>query len=223
MMLSPLLAEIKRYTESVLANQFCCDLERCPRCEKEPGAFRRHALRARAFLVVVGAWVKKAPSFLTRWKCPLCNETFTLYPAFAVPHKRYVQASIFAGVHRYLDADRTTYRQAAQREDRPIFFEGDAADPLDDRTLAPSTIHRWIVFLAGLGRTLRTALRLIREKSPCADIFRRLFPVGSWTYRSLARKHELQTALQLFAVEASYRALFGPSTFTELATAWQWT
>lgn len=223
MMLSPLLAEIKEYTESVLANRFRCDLECCPRCGKETDAFKRHALRERIFLVVVGAWVCKVPSFLSRWKCPLCNKTFTHYPLFAVPHKRYVQASVFACAHRYLDEDRKTYRQAAQREDRPIFFEGDSAGTLDDRTLAPSTIHRWIVFLAGLGRTLRRALRLIREKSPSADIFRRLFPVGSWKYRSVARKRELEAAAQLLAVKASYRALFGPSAFTELATACRWT
>ena len=223
MMLSPILAEIKEYTESVLANQFSCDLERCPRCEKEPHAFKRHALRERIFLVVEGAWVLKEPSLLTRWKCPLCNDTFTHYPPFAIPHKRYVQASVFACAHSYLDEDRKTYRQASQREGRPIFFKGDSADTIDDRTLAPSTIHRFIVFLAGLGRTLRTALRLIREKSPSAGIFRRLYPVGSWKYQSVARKHELEDTHQLLAVEASYRALFGPSTFTELATACRWT
>ena len=223
MMLSPILAKIKEYTESVIANQFSCDLEHCPRCGKEAGAFKRHALRERTFLVVEGEWVCKESSFLTRWKCLLCNDTFTHYPAFAIPHKRYVQASIIAHAHNYLDEDRKTYRQAAQGDGRPIFFKGDSPETIDDRTLAPSTIHRWIVFLAGLGRTLRTALRLIREKSPSADIFRRLFPVGAWKYRSLGRKHELEATLQLIAVKASYQALFGPSTFTELATACRWT
>jgi hypothetical protein len=223
MMLSPILAKIKEYTESVLANQFSCDLEHCPRCGKEPGAFRRHALRERTFLVVEGGWVRKESSFLTRWKCPLCNDTFTHYPPFAVPYKRYVQASLFASAHSYLEEDRKTYRQAAQQDGRPIFFEGDSAETLDDRTLASSTIHRWIGFLAGLRRTLRTALGLIREKFPSADIIRRLFPVGPWKYRSLARKRELEATLHLLAVKASYRAHFGLSTFTELATACRWT
>ena len=68
----------------------CC----CPSCRQTPPSYRQHARRQRQFCVIAGQWVYRFFTTLIRWKCVLCGTTFTFYPSFCVPYKRFVLAEI---------------------------------------------------------------------------------------------------------------------------------
>jgi hypothetical protein len=218
MSVHPLRARIQAYTEKVRAKDIHCSLDRCPRCTLE-SVFKRHDRRKRTFLLIVGDLVERVDSLLTRWKCVLCERTFSLYPSFALPHKHYVRPTIFERGQSYLDDEDASYRRAIQIEGMPVFYAGESEERIDERTLAPSTLYRWLTSLGGLERTVREALRLIRSASPKATIFRTTYPVPPRKYRSPERKKRLQLGRQLFETERVYRPLFGASIFPHLATA----
>jgi transposase-like protein len=222
MMVTQILEKIHTYTERVRKGEVQCDLETCPICRKAPRAFKLHDRRERTFLVAVDRLVHKLASLLPRWKCPLCKTTFTLYPDFALPRKRYVRQSVFRFSQRYVDEDRTSYRKAAKEQGLPVFYDGESEETIDDRTLAHSTLHRWLTFFSSLEQTLREALRLIRAKSPGSGIFRKVLPIPPWKFQSEERKRALDTSKRLFTAEREYRAIFEISIFPRLATSCCW-
>jgi hypothetical protein len=161
--------------------------------------------------------------WLTRWKCPLCGKTFTIYPPFALPRKRYVAEIVSALSQRYVVEDSATYRSAVRVDGMPVFHAGEEARPPGTRILEHSTLHRWIPFFAELARVRREALKLIRAAAPASGVFRRIAPVTPWKYRSPQRRTILQDARQLFVAAREYAAIFGASIFPRLATACGWT
>jgi hypothetical protein len=221
-MIPGILEEIQIYTESVRKGKIHCGVKICRTCGKAPCEFKLHERRKRTFLVVLERLVHRLPSLLPRWKCPLCKGSFTLYPDFALPRKRYVRQSVFQFSQRYLDEDRTSYRKAAKEQGLPVFYHGESEKTIDDRTLAHSTLHRWLTFFASLTRTVREALRLVKAKSPGSGIFRKILPVPPWKFQSEERKRALDTCQRLFAAEREYRAIFEISIFPRLATSCCW-
>jgi hypothetical protein len=170
--------------------------------------------------VIVERLVRKVRSLLTRWVCDICAKAFTLYPSFAFPHKRYVRDQIFEWCSRYLEGESLSYRRAVQVDGLPVFYEAHAENP-DDRTVAHSTLHRWIRTLGNLTRTLREALQMVRAKDACAPLFRQLslIVVRSSRCRSTERESLLRSCHQLILAERTYRSLFDVSIFPHLATA----
>jgi len=81
------------------------DLKTCPICKEAPDYFKPHDCRKRVFLVIVEWVVQKIESVLGRWKCPLCNHTFTYYPNFAIPYKRYVKDNILTQVSHFKETN----------------------------------------------------------------------------------------------------------------------
>ena len=63
----------------------------CPKCESSHDDFKLHERRDRLFYVIIDSFVHTVESFLGRWKCSLCRATFTVYPKYALPYKRYVR------------------------------------------------------------------------------------------------------------------------------------
>jgi len=63
----------------------------------------KHGVRSRLFLVLVEAVILRVWSHLTRWKCPLCRRSFTLYPDFALPFKRHVLTFILERCAAYVE------------------------------------------------------------------------------------------------------------------------
>jgi len=142
--------DIKTYQEKVEKGKITPDgLDPCPRCNLEPGHFKIHAYRERRFLIIVEMLVKAVYCALVRFKCPGCGKTFAFYPDFAVPHKHYTRQTIESFSSAYVHDDEKTYETAVETDD------GTPEYP-DGRTLAPSTIHRWIVTLANLIAALQT-------------------------------------------------------------------
>lgn len=211
---------IAAHTQAVEHGAAQCTVTCCPQCG-QPGSFKYHATRKRQFLVIVDRLVRRMVSALTRWKCPCCRKTFTLYPAFALPHKRYVRQDICRLGGRYVEEDGVSYRKTVQVGSMPVCYA--AADgSIDDRVLWPSTLHRWVGFLGDLKNTLQQAWRLIRARSPTSDVFRQAIPVPCWKYRSAERREVLHICGRLLRTDRLYHRLFDVSIFTHLATRCSW-
>jgi hypothetical protein len=219
-MLLPILQEIQDYTHAVEKKQVRCDLPCCPRCRRA-ASFKLHDRRKRTYLVVVERLVRTVHSLLSRWKCEHCSKRFTLYPPFALRGKRYLREEIFRRAERYLEQDRESYRGAVKDQSMAVFHEG-SGEVIEERMLAHSTLYRWLVFLASMTETCRRALRLIREKAPSSEIFRRILPIAPWKYRSDERRQVLGQVRRLLVAEGEYQRLFGISIFPRLATISAW-
>ena len=167
-----LLDDIKKYAHAASHGGVSCDLDRCPCCHGRPVCFKCHGVRPRLFLVFAEAVIRRVQSYLTRWKCPLCRRTFTLYPAFALPFKRYVLPFLLARCTAYVDDAARTYRDGVNEAGQPISH----ADLDAGAQLWPSTLWRWVTTLSRLPVTVRAALNLIKQKEPSTDIFRDVGP-----------------------------------------------
>jgi len=219
-MLLPILEEIQSYTRAVEKKEVQCDLSSCPRCG-ERASFKLHDRRRRTYLVVLERLVRTVLSLLARWKCERCGETFTLYPSFALPAKRYVREEIFGRAGRYVDGDHESYRKAVKVDGLAVFHEG-TGEEIDERSLAHTTLYRWLRLFSSLASTCRKALGLIREKAPTSDVFRKILPIAPWKYRSEERRGVLGECRRLLVAEEEFRSLFGVSIFPRLATVSAW-
>jgi hypothetical protein len=236
---SPVVQAIRRYEQDVRHHRVRPRLSQCPRCgcpAETRALFRCHETRARTFLVVVRDLVYTILSVITRWKCPRCRRTFTWYPAFAVPHKRYVLAVILERCRAYVESEEASYRKGVQERGKPVFHEQPqgrqiTADSTERekanetvRALAHTTLYRWVSTLGAWAHTLRRARELIKQRRPGTLLFRELadFRVASGKCRSRARRRVLHACRSLCVTEAVYAAVFGVSIFPHLATACGW-
>ena len=167
-------------------------------------------------------------SLITRWKCPLCGQTFTVYPEFALPYKRYLRDTILEKSTQYIEDDlpekgkRVSYRRLVKENKMALGYASTETGNIDERQLAPSTAHRWLSTLSCLSNTIRKGQELIKQKSSTSTIFRKILPVTSVKYRSTKRKKALQDCRKLLHVNEEYQKIFGPSIFPHLATVCQW-
>jgi hypothetical protein len=114
----------------------------------------------------------------------------------------------------YLKSDDTTYQQAVMVDNStPGYAQS-------DRTLSPSTIHRWITSLCRFIKTCRTALLLLLQENPlsciCRDLAQVLIPQRK--FKTRLREKQLIGSRQLLLIEALFKATFKTSIFTKLAT-----
>ena len=236
----PVVKAIRAHEQDVLHHRVRPQLGQCPRCHcpVEAGVFFRcHEIRRRTFVVVVRDLVYTILSLITRWKCAQCQRTFTWYPAFAMPHKRYVLPVIMDRSRAYVETDEQSYRRGVQDGGQPVFhgqpeheqIRADSSE--EDKTkegtaaLAHTTLYRWISTLGALRHTLRRAWSLIEQKHPATGVFRDVagFRVAEGKFRSQARRRVLHAYRSLCVTEAAYGDLFGVSIFPNLATACGWT
>ena len=210
-----LIKTIIAYGERATGKTISCELDRCPCCHGRPVRFKRHGVRLRVFLVFASEVIRRVWSYLTRWKCPLCRRTFTLYPGFALPFKRYVLPFIFARCTAYVEDVVRTYRDGVNEAGSPISHE-DADGGME---LWPSTLWRWVARLGRFPVTVRQALNLIKQKDPSTDVFRALgrLRIRAGKFRSEARKRLLQRGRELVTVDQESARLFTASVFPDLA------
>jgi len=207
---------IKAYGERAMGKKIPCDVDACPRCGVRHEGFKRHGVRKRLFLVFTGWVIRPVCSYLTRWKCPLCQATFTRYPAFALPFKRYTAPFIVARCAGYVEDKARTYREGVEAGGVAVSYE----DADSGTALWPSTLWRWVSALGGLAGTVRQGLCLIKQKDPSTGVFRALGAIRlrEGKYRSAERNAVLQRCRALMIVERVYASLFQASLFPELAT-----
>lgn len=211
--------DIKAYQDKVEKDEIKPHtLPPCPVCEAEPRIFKIHAFRERRFLIIVEMMVTSAFCALIRFRCPGCGKTFTFYPDFALPRKHYTRQTIMGLAGRYAASVETSYEKSITFEDQgggsPEYQDG-------QRSLSPSTVHRWVTSLSRLKETTRTALDLIRQEDPQTNACRVLAPltIPPSKYKSDARLKRLLDCLRLFFVEGFFKDLFCRSIFTNLARA----
>ena len=210
---SATVEQINEYTDKVVKGRVACLLPPCPGCDLESRWFKRHEARRRKFHLVVDQMVHVVSGLLIRWKCPACGRTFTQYPDFARPYKRYTLPAIMDLCSRYTEDEGATYRKVV-RSAQPGYRDS-------EMQLEHSTVHRWLTYLSRLRTTLARAADLILQAVPCSSACRdsAKLSVGPAKHRSEARKSMLERCRRLFFFEDEYRATFGLSIFPELATA----
>jgi len=176
---------IQSHTDNVVSGNIVPPEGSCPRCSKMPEKFKIHECRKRFFRFVVKNFVNITLTLLVRWKCPLCRETFTQYPGFALPHKRYVKTDIEEFSKNYIEDEKQTYASVVTHKNGTIGYRRDDNLPVD-RFLNPTTPWRWVNWL---GRITHEALKEIWGP--------RLPEVYPAKYRSFHMKRILQAARQL--------------------------
>ena len=121
----------------------------CPKCESSHDDFKLHERRNRLFYVIIDSFVHTVESFLGRWKCCLCRATFTLYPKYTLPYKRYVRDVCISLGKDYVTNDAATYLDVSS-------FIGYTTQmqKTDERKLAGTTVWRWLSFFGSPKRTL---------------------------------------------------------------------
>jgi len=214
MPLSATPEDIKAYQNQLEKNKIKPDnLLPCPQCLVESTFFKEHAYRDRNFLVIVDMLVKTVLSVLIRFKCPGCGKTFTYYPDFALPHKRYTRQTIAYFSRSYIQDPDVTYQKTAMVDKSVPGY------PDNEQTLAPSTVHRFITNLSRLITSAQKALDLVLQENPASTICRNIanLTVPRKKYKTKARKDILLQCLKFFAVEALFQHTFRTSIFTKLA------
>jgi hypothetical protein len=212
--------DIREYGRQAKRGEIVCELAGCPCCRGRPVRFKRHGVRKRLFLVFADWMLRRVSSYLTRWKCPLCKKTFTLYPGFALPFKRYALPFIEERCAAYVEDEARTYRDGVQEGGVDICHE----DTEGGAVLWPSTLWRWVDTLGHLPVTVRQALNLIKQKDPATGLFRALgrLQIRGAKFRSERRKLLLKRCRELVTVDRDYVRLFSASVFPDLATRCGW-
>jgi hypothetical protein len=111
----------------------------------------------------------------------------------------------------------TTYQDAVMvKDERSV-----PGYPDDAKSLAPSTVHRWITSLSGLVNATQKALDLILQENPASSVCRDLaqLTIPQSKYRSQTRKKSLLSCFWLLVTEALFKTTFHLSIFTKLATS----
>lgn len=189
----------------------------CPKCGSSHSDFKCHECRHRLFYVVIKSLVHTVESFLGRWKCSLCRATFTAYPEYALPYKRYVKDFCVSLGNDYVQNDAATYLSVIKSTE----YKTETTNE-NPRTLERSTVWRWLSFFGSLKNTLHNAFEIIRQSAPNSTVFRRMSPIHPKKYRSEERKSILEWAFQLFTAEAEFQGILGHSFFPDLATRYFW-
>ncbi len=205
--------QINEYTKRVRTGQVRCNLPACPRCEETSNSFKRHEARQRHFYAIVEQMIRKVSGLLIRWKCPDCGKTFTDYPGFALPFKRYILSVVMEYSSQYTENDQTSYRKVIQ--------SSSAGYPDSECQLEHSTIYRWMSTLGSFTQIIRKAQDLILQARPDSSICRDLggLSIPSKKYRKEERSEVFLRCRQLFNLEGLYRLIFRVSIFPNLATS----
>lgn len=210
MPLTATLEQIKAYQQKVEKDKITAHhLPPCPRCNLESLFFKLHAYRERRFLVIVDMLVKAVFCPLARFRCPDCGKTITSYPDFAIPHKHYTRQTIEGFSRVYVENDQKTYEDAVMTDD------GVPERAVSGRSLAPSSIHRWIGMLADLIIANEDALKKSLQEKPPVQLCSHSNPVQipEKKYKTCHRRDCLLRCRWFFKIQA----VFKKSVFTEFA------
>ena len=150
----PVERSIQQHTDEIISGQIPKPKECCPRCFSKPETFKLHECRKRAFRCIAGNFVKVLITLLARWKCTECGKTFTFYPPFAAPHKRYTMNDIRNLSSKYMGDEQQTCYTAVTHEGSPIGYQEENEKNVD-HFLAPSTLWRWIHWSGDTKRSYR--------------------------------------------------------------------
>lgn len=162
--------------------------------------------------------VEVLESWRVRFRCRHCRKTFTEYPPFALPHKRFVKQEVLAKALKYLSAERTpkcraTYREAVWEGRGPLSYA-----TWEERQVSHSTVWRWLSWLGSLKDLMQLATQLIFQKDPQANLHWKLHPIADHKVRSEGRRRTLEQAAMMLDIVDTFYLVLGISLFTHLGT-----
>ena len=190
-----------------------------------PPSFAKHDCARRKFRLRVydptldEIVVEVLESWRVRFRCRHCRKTFTEYPPFALPHKRFVKQDVLAKALKYLSAEkkpkcRATYREAVWEGRGPLSYAADQ----EGHHFSHSTLWRWLSWLGSLNDLRERATQLIFQKDPQANLHWKPHPIADYKVRSEGRRRTLEQAAMMLDVVETFSLLFGVSLFTHLET-----
>jgi len=201
-MITQIEQKIKNYNQKISSGDYPQPEKYCIHCKQAPAEFKLHDQRKRKLRIIINELVQFFTLILVRCKCPLCKATFTVYPDFLAPHKRYTTDQIVKLCERYLH-QKINYEDALRNDGYKISYPQESTfagmkkseETKDDESFVPgSTLWRWCGWLGSFGTAICKGLDLIRQTMPQATIFREFDPAYPSKYRSDERKHVLEQA-----------------------------
>jgi len=211
-----IIEEIETHEKQVRSGLIPDVLKFCELCNESLNSLKLHEARFRVFYYIVDCYVYKKESWLGRWRCTACKKTFTYYPEYCLPYKRYVKADILKYCSTYLNNAEISYASVAKDNFNVIVHKD--VEETKQCTLSGTSIWRWLSFLCTLSKVEQKGLQLIREKSSECQIFREVYTISKLKYRTLKRKNQLLQALKLFKVEEVFKEIFSSTIFPKFAT-----
>jgi len=149
---------------------------------------------------------------LLRWKCPDCGKTFTDYPDFALPYKRYTVPTILTFSAFYTEDNQISYRRVNIK--MPVVY------PDSESHMSHTSIHRWITDLGNSTEIIQKSIDIILQADPKSNICRdigNLF-VPSKKYRSIERLKLLSQCRQFLKIQKLFNFKFGVKIFPNFRT-----
>lgn len=202
-MIEDLREKINKHTEE--AGQKNSPRDRvCKSCGKKPVCFGIHERRERLFLLIVGNTVQKILSYLIRWKCYRCDGTFTEYPEWTEPYKRYLRDQMIDKSLTYSATEDLSYRKSM-----PDFYENSEEDgKIDDTNPSHVTLWNWVGYVGSWSARLSKVLTLIMGKDPESKVSRDFEPVDPSKYRSERRRELLEVCMKFWLIRSEFTRLF---------------
>lgn len=187
-MISHIRQIIKSYTEKINASIYEAPRGSCLHCSDGNICFKLHDKRFRFLRFIEDGFVCQLQTLLLVWKCSACKKTFTQYPSFCLPYKRYVRQVVEGFCKSYLSFDsarQKSYRQAVSTDNRPLYYHQNSSLP-NDQALSHTTLYHWITFLGTAEGSVATAAVGCSETQPPV--------IPPIKYRSLTRLAVLKKA-----------------------------
>lgn len=128
----PIEIAIQQHTDAIISGKISSPEGCRPRCFTQPNSFKLHECRKRYFRYTIGCFVEVILTLLARWRCSECGKTFTAYPSFASPHKRYILDDIQRLGNKRLENERQTFNTAVTYNGSSIGYDekdGKNVDP----------------------------------------------------------------------------------------------
>ena len=192
----------------------------CPCCKHE-WKFQQHDCRLRQVLGVVGGFVVSFAIYLKRWRCCTCQKTYTHYPDFLVPYKRYVVSTIVELGELYVTEPELSYRDTVKPEGVALGYAENKDGTINERQMNHSTLWHWVTWL-GSGSLMSLgdqAANLLRQKDPGFELHREMMPILPDKYRSAKRRGILEQAAAFLRFGQQFTQFFSRCIFPQLCNS----
>jgi len=151
-----------------------------------------------------------------------CLKTFTQYPDFLVPYKRYILDFMLVLCGAYLEEETASYRNTTSPEDEPrgyLNINPDDSLSIDERQMSHTTLWNWVKWLGGLTKFADYGINLLRQKQPNFSLHRDGFIVAPTKYKSDERKTLLERCYMLLKIAEEFEREFHRNIFHRLSNS----
>ena len=211
-----IIKQIEAHEKEVRLGLKPSNLQFCIFCNEPSRSLKRHEVRHRILYFIIKYYVYRKEVVLCRWKCIVCKKTFTYYPEYSLPYKRYIKSAIVWFSALYLNNAEISYMKAVKHSFNVIVHKDD--EQTKQSEFNSTTVWRWQSFLSSLIKLEQKALQLIRESTSESTVFRESYSINRQKYRSQDRKAQLLKALKLLKVEETFRSIFRATIFPQFAS-----